>query len=334
MEQVSNAHRAKIIAILSGILLVLICISILVGRYQQTNIFSLPQFFHDSLAQRLILELRLPRIIMAVLLGMSLSAAGAVFQMIFSNPLVEPGFLGVSQGAAFGTALCIIMFSNNPWLVQIFAIGFGLSGLFCSYLVARNLHYGGWVLRLVLAGIAVSAFFSAGLGLLKYIADPLSQLPEITFWLLGGLWSITWQRINTVIIFIVVALILLYMLRWRINLLSLNDETSYSLGISPQKERTLYLFIATVATAMVTALCGMVGWVGLIVPHIARRLVGADARYSITASILLGGIFTLACDDLARSLLSGEIPIGILTSLLGAGLFLFLLMTQRLTLAK
>lgn len=284
----------------------------------------------DELAQRLVFNLRLPRLITAVLLGASLSAAGAVLQMIFGNPLVEPGFLGVSQGASFGAAFSIIFLTNSAWAVQTSAALFAFLGLGLSYLIARRVRYGGWVLRLILAGIAVSALFSSGLGILKYIADPLSQLPEITFWLLGGLWSITWPQLLAILPAVTVGLAIAYRMRWRLNLLSLDDETAFSLGAAPARERTLLLVAAVMATSAVVSVAGMVGWVGLIIPHIARRLLGADGRLVLPASMLIGAIFAVLCDDLARTLYPGEIPLGILTSLAGATVFLYLMIRQRM----
>ena len=269
-----------------------------------------------------------------MLLGASLAAAGGVFQMIFSNPLVEPGFLGVSQGASFGAAFCIIIFGGSAWAIQGSAAFFACVGLALSYLLAKRVRYGGWVLRLILAGIAVSALFSSGLGILKYIADPLSQLQEITFWLLGGLWSITWAQFLTILPIVSVSLFIIWRMRWRINLLSLNDETAFSLGIAPGRERTLLLIASVAATSAVISVAGMVGWVGLIMPHIARRIFGADSRYMIPASMLIGATFTIICDDMARILLAGEIPLGILTSLIGAAIFIYLMVRQKLPVQK
>jgi iron complex transport system permease protein len=184
------------------------------------------------------------------------------------------------------------------------------------------------VLRLVLAGIAVSAFFSAGLGILKYLADPLSQLPEITFWLLGGLWGTTWKALRSILPVVLVGLFVMYRMRWRLNLLSLGDETSFSLGLIPSRERTIALTAATAAVAAVISVSGMVGWVGLITPHMARRMFGADTRFALPAAMLMGGLFTLICDTLARTLLAGEIPLGILTSLFGAVAFMILMIFQ------
>jgi iron complex transport system permease protein len=315
---------------MTGALLFVFALSLLVGRYPGLVLLSPEQFAHDELAQRLIWNLRLPRLLTAVMLGMSLAAAGSVFQMLFGNPLVEPGFLGVSQGAAFGAALSIIFLGSTAWVVQSAAVLFAFGGLGLSYALARRARFGGWVLRLVLAGIAVSALFSAGVGVLKYIADPLRQLPEITFWLLGGLWSITWAQARSIAPVVLISLYVIYRMRWRLNLLSLDDTTAFSLGVAPGRERALLLTAAVAATAAVVSVSGMVGWIGLIVPHLARRLFGADARRALPAAMLMGGLFAMVCDDMARALLAGEIPLGILTSLFGALFFVAMLATRNI----
>ncbi len=261
----------------------------------------------------------------AVLVGAALSASGLTLQMLFRNPLVEPGFLGVSQGAAFGAAFAILYLGRSPLTVQASAAVFALLGLWLTYFLAGHLRYGGWILRMVLAGIAVSALFSAGVGMLKYLADPLTQLPEITFWLLGGLWSTRWPTFLPILPLTVLGLGVLFLARWRLNVLALEEETAFSLGAAPGRERLVLLLAAVGATAAVVSLAGTVGWVGLIVPHLARRLVGADARRALPASLLLGGLFVLLCDDLARTLSAGEVPLGILTSLAGAAAFLVIL---------
>ena len=324
-----NRRRQRILLALTAGLLAAAGLSLLMGRYPVPGLISWSQLASDDLAARLVFGLRLPRLLTALLLGMTLSAAGMVFQMIFTNPLVEPGFLGVSQGAAFGAAFAILFLSSSIVLLQFSAAFFALAGLGFSYLLARRLRYGGWILRLLLAGIAVSALFSAGLGLLKYLADPLSQLPEITFWLLGGLAGITWARFLSVLPVVLPGLAVMYLYRWRLNLLALNEETAFSLGAAPGRERLLLVLAAVLPTAALISMTGIIGWVGLIMPHIARRLFDADARFSLPAAMLLGGLFTLLCDDLARTLLAGEIPLGILTSLFGALIFLGLMMAQK-----
>lgn len=320
----------RVLLLLAIGLAAIFAFSLFLGRYPIPGLIGMERLATDQLAQRLVWNLRLPRMLVAVLLGMALAAAGTVFQMIFANPLVEPGFLGVSQGAAFGAAFSIIFLSSSAVVVQGSAAFFALLGLGVSYFLARRVRFGGWVLRLVLAGIAVSALFSSGVGMLKFIADPLSQLPEITFWLLGGLWRVTWSEAWTVLPVVALSLLVMYQMRWRLNLLSLDDEIAFSLGVAPGRERALLLVAAVASTAAVISVSGMVGWIGLIVPHLARRIFGADARYSLPASMLIGGSFTLICDDVARTLLAGEIPLGVLTSLVGAALFIVMMLTQNL----
>jgi iron complex transport system permease protein len=316
------------------LLVITTLLSIFIGRYPNPGFISPAQIASDTLAQKLVLNLRIPRVLTALLLGASLAAAGGVFQMIFSNPLVDPGFLGVSQGASFGAAFCIVFLGGSLWAIEGSAALFACLALALSYFLARRVRYGGWVLRLVLAGIAVSALFSAGLGILKYLADPLSQLQEITFWLLGGLYSITWKQFLIILPVVVISLYIIYRMRWRLNLLSLSDETAFSLGLAPGRERTLLLAVSVAATAAVISVAGMVGWIGLIMPHIARRLFGADSRFMIPASMLIGATFTILCDDLARILLAGEIPLGIITSLIGAAVFIYLMIRQKLPVRK
>jgi iron complex transport system permease protein len=320
----------RFILILSSAILVVFVVSIFIGRYPSPPGMLPGLIFKDRLAQQLVLNLRLPRLLVAFLLGMILSAAGSVLQMIFRNPLVEPGFLGVSQGAAFGAAASILWFGSHPLLVELSATFFGLFALGASYYLSTRIKYGGWVLRLILSGVAVSALFSSGVGVLKYLADPLTELPEITFWLLGGLYSVTWRDLLFVLPFALVGIVVVYIMRWRVNLLSLNDDTAFSLGASLTRERLILLITIVAAAAAITAISGVISWVGLIVPHISRRIFGASAEKSIPAAMLLGGGFTMIADDLARTLLAGEIPLGILTSAIGAGLFIYLMISMNI----
>ncbi len=311
--------------VLGLITLLLIGLSLLAGRYPSPGLVSLGEIRANPLAWGILLNLRLPRVLAALLLGAALAASGLTFQMLFRNPLVEPGFLGVSQGAAFGSAAAILLLPKLIGSIQISAVIFALAGLFLSYGVARRLRFGGWVIRMVISGLAVSALFSAGIGVLKYMADPLSQLQEMTFWMLGGLSGVTWRRVLLMLPLVLPSLLILYLYRWRLNVLSLDDLTAHSLGSRPAGERMLLLIAASAATAGVTALAGIVSWVGLLVPHIARRLFGADGSGSLPASLLLGASMVLLCDTVSRTFLVYEIPLGILTSFLGASLFLMLL---------
>ncbi len=301
--------------------LVVFGVSIFLGRYPAPYWMPFKTLMEDQLAQRLVLNLRLPRIVTAALLGASLAVCGTVLQMIFRNPIVEPGFLGVSQGAAFGAAVGILWLGGGQLVTEFSAAFFAMSGLAVSFLLARSLRFGGWVLRLILSGIVVSALFSSGMGVLKYLADPLTQLQEITFWLLGGLWSVTWEDVFYVLPVVIPGLLVVYLMRWRLNVLSLEQDTAFSLGADTKKERFILLIAAVSATAVLTAVSGIVGWVGLIVPQIARQIFGPNGQFTVPASMLLGAVFGILCDDLARTLLAGEIPLGILTSFLGALIF-------------
>lgn len=308
-------------------LLVAAVLSLFIGRYPEPFWTPPALLWQDDLAARVVWSLRFPRVVAAMLLGMSLSGAGIVLQTVFRNPLVEPGFLGVTQGAALGAALAILGLGAgaSPFAVEASAMLLALAGLALSYAVARRFHFGGWILRLVLGGIAVSALFSAGVGIVKYLADPLADLPAITFWLLGGLSGVTWQAVLHLLPFVLPGLAVVVAMRWRLNLLGLPDETAFSLGSSLSRERGLVLLGGVAAVAAVTAVGGIVGWIGLLVPHFARRVYGADSRIAVPASLLIGGIFAVACDDVARTLFAGEIPLGIVTSLVGAVGFMILM---------
>ncbi len=322
--------RRKPLVVLGLVLVIVLLLSVLVGRYPAPYFLSPPVIWQDEMAQKLVLSLRLPRILTACLLGMTLAACGTVLQMIFRNPLVEPGLLGVSQGAAFGAALSIIVLGGSALVMQGMATLFACLGLAASTVLAHRVRYGGWILRLILAGIAVSALFSAGVGLLKYLADPLTELPELVFWMLGGLWGVTWADFFYLLLPVSLGLVVVLLMRWRLNLLSLDDDTGFSLGASPGRERALVLVAAVAATSAVVAVSGVVGWIGLLIPHVARRLTGADARRALPAAILLGGIFAVLCDDLARTLLAGEVPLGILASFFGAILFMAMMMSKNI----
>lgn len=304
-------------------------VAVCLGRYPRAGFTPLQELLSDPTAVSVLLNLRLPRIAAALLAGAALAASGFVFQMLFSNPLVEPGFLGVSQGAAFGAALAILSIGYNTVAIQLSAAVFGVLGLFISFTLARRFHFGGWILRLILSGIAVSAFFSSGLGVLKYLADPMSELQEITFWLLGGLWSVNWKQLLSITPVSLSMLCILFLFRWRINILSMDDRTAYSLGVSPALEKKGILLAATLATASVISITGLIGWVGLIIPHVSRRLFGANAEHALLGSMLIGASFVLFCDTLGRTLLSGELPLGIVSSLIGTTLFVLLLSSKK-----
>lgn len=319
---------------MTAMTVIIVILALSIGRYPRPGISWPGSFVDDPLGMQLLLELRLPRVIAGVLLGAGLGGAGAVMQMLFANPLVEPGLVGVSQGAGFGAVLAIVAGAGAAWQIQLSAAFFALLGLAVAYHVARRLRFGGWILRLVLSGIAVSALFSAGIGVLKYIADPLNQLPEITFWLLGGIWNSNWPSLLRMAPAVCLGIVAVYAGRRRLDLLTLNDRVSFSLGANPDRERLFFLVAATIPVAALVAYAGIISWVGLLVPHGARRLFRADAVVSIPASMVLGAGFVVVADTLARTVTAGEIPLGIVTALIGALSFIFLLMTHGIRMAR
>lgn len=269
-------------------------------------------------------QIRLPRVLAAVLIGAVLSAAGAAYQTMFRNPLVSPDILGVSAGAGLGASLAL--FLGLPMLLVqglAFAGGLGAVGTVC--LVAALVRRHEPVLVLVLAGVAISALLGAGISLLKLLADPYTQLPSITFWLLGGLNGVVADDLRTTAPLLLIGLLPMLLLRWRINLLALGDEEASALGVAVTPVRWTLIAAATLCTAAAVSLAGIIGWVGLVVPHIARLLVGADFRRLLPASLLLGASFVLAADTLARTLAPIELPLGILTAVVGVPCFLLVL---------
>lgn len=309
-------------------------LAVLTGRYPTAGILSPRVFMHDEIARTILLTVRIPRVLAAALLGAVLASSGNAFQMIFSNPLVEPGFLGVSQGAAFGAALAMVLGARSDMAVTLSAFCFAMAGLGASAALARRFRFGGWILRLLLAGIAVAAFFSSALTYIKYAADPLRELPDITYWTMGGLSGITWKRLCAVSSVALGSLVVLRASGWRLSVLSLEDTVSFSLGARPGRERGMLLAVAVAGVAAMTAVSGVVAWVGLIVPHAARLLAGSDGRRSMPASMCLGAVFVILCDALARTLLPGELPLGAATAFLGTGVFTVLLLTRAVTVAR
>ncbi len=318
------------LAVLCFVFLTVTAGSMLVGRYPAT----LGGILSGGPDANLIANVRLPRILCALLLGACLAAAGCAFQTAFRNPLADSGILGISQGASFGAALAILVASANPIVLEVSALLFALGAFALVAAISRRLRYGDDTLRLLLAGLIVGAFFSGGVGIIKSIADPMKQLPEITFWLLGGLSSAQWREVAFSLPLAAGGLVALYLLKWRINLLSLEDDVSSSLGETPQRLRLWVSVAAVAAVASMTAVSGTVGWIGLLSPHLARRLVGYDTGDVLPASILIGATLTVMFDDISRVLMVSEIPLGVTVSIIGAPLFLFLLSRRQTHVAE
>ena len=277
--------------------------------------------------QTVVFRIRLPRLIAAMLVGGGLAIAGASFQGLFRNPLVSPDILGVSAGAGFGAAVGILL-SGNPTVIQVSAFVFGILAVAVTYGIGRAVGKGS-TLVLVLGGIIVGSLFSAFISLTKYIAAPYNTLPAIVFWLMGSLSAVSNTDIVAVAPPILLGALCLYLVRWRINLLAVGEEEARALGVDTKRMTVVLIIASTVITASAVCISGIIGWVGLVVPHIGRMLVGPDFRKLIPVSAILGASFLLVVDDIARTLTAAEIPLGILTSLVGAPFFAYLLTRKK-----
>ncbi|NLY73427.1 MAG: iron ABC transporter permease [Tissierellia bacterium] len=277
--------------------------------------------------ETVVFEIRLPRILGAVLVGAALSVSGVVYQSMFKNPLVSPDILGVSAGAAFGAALAIF-FSFSSLGIQLSAFAFGLAGVALVYLISLRIK-GDPITSLVIMGILVGSIFSSLTSLIKYLADTDSKLPAITFWLMGSLSGVNFKALSKVLLPMAVAFIPLYLLRWRLNVLSLSEEEAKSLGLDTRKLRALVILCSSLLTASAVSISGVIGWIGLVIPHVARMLVGSDHKVLLPASMLLGASYLLLVDNISRALTTVELPLGILTALIGAPFFIFLMLQKE-----
>ena len=295
-----DSQNKEVITFLLLVILpiILFFASFLIGRYPISPVDVVktilspifPQLKVSQTITTIVFEIRLPRIIAAFAVGSALALAGTSFQSIFKNPLVSPDLLGVSNGAGFGAALAIILSSSN-FLIQILAFVFGIISVSITYLISRAYKAGG-ILVLVLSGVAISAFFNALISCIKFVADPQDKLPEIIYWLMGSLSSVTIDKLIMITIPFVVGIIILLLLRWQMNILAMGDEEAQSLGLNPTRIRLLIIAGCTLLTSAAVSISGIIGWIGLIIPHMARMI---------------------------------EIPIGILTSVIGVPIFLYLL---------
>ena len=272
-------------------------------------------------------SIRLPRVLSAVLIGASLSVAGSAYQGMFRNPLVSPDILGVSSGASLGAALAILGGASG-WVIQLSAFAGGVAAVAAAYLISRRSAHS-HTLSLVLTGSMIMSLCNAGVTMIKYVADPDDVLQQITFWLMGSLTKTDLEALGWSLPPMLAGLALIFLFRWRINLATLDEEEARSLGLNVRRFRLLLIAASTLLSAAAVCLGGLIGWVGLMIPHLARALVGADYRRLIPASAMLGGIYLLLMDDLARSILSMELPLGVVTSIMGAPFFIFLILKKR-----
>ncbi len=277
----------------------------------------------------IVLNVRLPRILAAVMIGAALAAAGAAYQNLFRNPIVSPDILGVSAGAGFGASLAVT-FNLGVLGIQVAAFGVGLLAVALCFSIGQAINRHSLIV-LVLVGVVIAAFFQAMISVLKIVADPVDVLPVITFWLLGGLNKVTPGDLPVVAVVIGASLALLHALRWQVNVMSVGEEEARTLGINVGLVRVLLVLSATLMTAAAVSISGIVGWVGLVVPHMARMLVGPSFERMFPVAAVAGALFVLLVDDFARAAGPMELPLGIVTSVIGAPLFIALLMRARAT---
>lgn len=329
--------RSQKLTILVFIALLLLCSSsyaVMAGSYDMSigrvlEVIAVKTGFSDAeLTKRqmnIIWNARIPRVILAITAGAALSAAGAVYQSCFKNPLVEPYILGVSSGAAFGASLGIVF----PYLfinMQMGAFLFALAAVALAWFVATS-RGDTPAVTLVLAGVIVGSIFSAFVAIMKYVSDD-TQLREITFWMMGGFYNTNWTDVRLNLPVTALCILLVFALAWRLNILSMGDEEAKSLGVSPGIHKIVFIGAATLMTAVCVSTVGIIAWVGLMMPHAARLLFGPDNRWVIPACALMGGVYMVFCDTVARTLTGAEIPIGIITAIIGAPYLIWLLRSK------
>jgi iron complex transport system permease protein len=266
-------------------------------------------------------DIRLPRMLAAFSVGAALAAAGAAYQNLFRNPLVSPDILGVSSGAALG-AVVGIFFAMPLLFIQLSAFAGGVAAVALIYTISRVIDAHNNVLTLVLIGVVVASLLGAGVSLIKYLADPYQQLPAITYWLMGSFASVSKNELALALPLMMIGLLPLFLLRWRINILSLGDDEARALGLNLAATRLIVILASTLMTASAVAICGVIGWVGLIIPHAVRLMVGAEFSRLLPLSLIIGGTFMLLVDTICRSIGTIEIPPGVITAVIGAPIFI------------
>lgn len=331
------SRRPLRLEVFLGILLLIVAIlSLMLGRLRispadvlkilSSAVFPIEQTWPSTL-QSVLFDVRVPRLLTGILVGAGLSVSGAAFQGLFRNPLVSPHILGVSAGAGLGAALAILFF-GNIYMIQVLSFVFGLLAVSMTYLLSR-VYKTTPVLMLVLSGIIVGALFSASTSLLKYLADPINQMPSIVFWMLGSLNNSSNKDLLIVGPIMVVGIAILLLIRWRINLLAMGEDDARALGVNTAQIRAIIIVCATVISASAVSVAGIIGWIGLVIPHIGRLLVGPDNKLLLPVATLIGASYLVAVDTVARTAMESEIPIGILTAMVGAPIFAYLLRKNR-----
>ncbi|MBQ7614723.1 MAG: iron ABC transporter permease [Butyrivibrio sp.] len=278
----------------------------------------------ETATETVIFNIRLPRVLLAVIIGAGLSLAGCTFQTVFTNPMASPDILGASSGACFGAALALLMGASRLG-VQLMAFAFGLFTVGIVYFVG-NMNQNRTAMYLILVGIIISSLFNAGTSFIKLVADPNDQLPKITYWTMGSLSNADLREVFITFIPTLIVGIILFFMRWKINLLTLSDDEAESMGVDVRRLRMFSVILASVLTAVSVSAAGMIGWIGLVIPNLVRMLTGNNTKQLMPMTAIIGGIYLLIVDDLARCMLATEIPIGILTAFVGAPFFIFILL--------
>ncbi len=331
-----SAHADVIILGLAVFMVMLAAISLMLGRYpidpgqavaMLVNCIVPLDVTWTEQQSTLFFNVRLPRILLALMVGCCLSVAGAAYQGTFQNPLVSPDILGASQGAAFGAAIAILLGFTGA-AVSVSAFCFAMVTVLMVLLISARAK-GNHMMVVVLAGVMVSSLFQAAVSYCKLVADPSDELADITYWLMGSLTGAKMSQVATVFPILFVGCAFLFALRWRINILTMGDDEASTMGVNARLIRIVVIIAATFVTAACVSVTGMIGWVGLVIPHLCRMLVGADYRKLIPASMLMGAGFLLLVDDSARLATTAEIPIGILTAFVGAPFFLYLITRRK-----
>ncbi len=330
-----TSSPTTIVWLLAGSILALTIIAALTGPYDASMpqlVSALARYISGEMTtgplDTVLFSVRLPRIFAALITGAALAAAGAVYQALFRNPLVSPDILGVSAGAGLGAALGIFL-SLPVIAIQGFAFATGLGTVALVYFVATAVRGHEPTLVLVLAGVVIGALAGACLSLLKILADPYDQLPAITFWLLGSLAAIRPDDVWGALPAVLIGMLPILLLRWRMNVMSLGDEEAAALGVNPRTLRLVLVMAATLMTAAVVSIAGIIGWVGLVIPHIARLTVGPDFNRLLPTAMLMGAAYMLLIDIIAKNLTTTETPLGVLTAFIGAPVFIWLLASGR-----
>lgn len=324
-DSLSNKKKVIMIALIT---IVIIFLSLFIGRFNIPVLKFISGFHLNEMEKSVFFNIRLPRVLLVMGVGAALSLAGASYQSTFRNPLVSPDILGVTAGASFGAALGMIISLQSFTMIYLFAFAFGVLAVLITYFIA-NLGKSNQIMMMVLSGIVVGSLFNSFISILKYVADPYEKLPGIVFWLMGGFNRTGWGELIFAAPFIIIGIIVLFVIRWYLNVMSMGEEEAISMGVNVKLIRTVMILSSTLMVAASVATVGQVSWIGLVVPHISRFIVGADHKYMIPASGLLGASTLLIMDNIARSLTGAEIPISIVTALLGAPFFAYLLISQK-----